>query len=354
MAIQRVRPEFVATNLITAEDRAARVVLEANRDHNTPRRSRLERVVFRNDVTPQQALETVCEREGEIDIVTEVSPADAARVEASEHARLVTIDANRLLVGIFNTWATNDAPLGDVRMREALNCAVDRHQLVADGLAGYATPLAGMTPAWCAGMFPGAEPRRRDSARARELAAAAGWPEGRPLRIATPAPLEGLARMVAVDVEDALGIGTDVIAVPDEQLTAGARRLVEKKLPLPWDVLLHAWFDLSSDMPPAVVHREFFGHDGAFRAGPQDAEFDRRFGALARATDPAEARRLAEDIDRYCFEQSKALFLCAPQALYAVNRHVDFKAYRATFELADTEVNPRHWSRRDDAAPAQP
>jgi ABC-type transport system substrate-binding protein len=353
MAIQRVRPEFVATNLITAEDRAARVVLEANRDHNTPRSARLERVVFRNDLTPQQALEAVCEREGEIDIVTEVSPADAAQVEASEHARLVTIDANRLLVGILNTWASNDAPLGDVRMREALNWAVDRQRLAAAGLAGYATPLAGMTPSWCAGMFPGAEPRRRDPARARELAAVARWPEGRPLRLATPAPLEGLARIVAADVEEALGIGTDVIAVPAEQLTAGARSLVEKKLPLPWDVLLHAWFDLSSDMPPAVVHREFFGQDGAFRAGPQDAEFDRRFGALARETDPAAARRLAEDIDRYCFEQSKALFLCAPQALYAVNRHVDFKAYRATFELADTEVDPAHWSRRDDAAPAQ-
>jgi hypothetical protein len=80
---------------------------------------------------------------------------------------------------------------------------------------------------------------------------------------------------------------------------------VAKKLLLPWDVLLHAWFDLSSDMPPAVVHREFFGRDGAFRAGPQDAEFDRRFGTLARTTGPAEARRLAEEIDRYCFELSR-------------------------------------------------
>jgi ABC-type transport system substrate-binding protein len=353
MAIQRVRPEFVATNLITAEDRADQVVLEANRDHNTPRTARLERVVFRNDLTPEQALAAVCEREGEVDIVTEVSPADAQRVDASEHARLVTIDANRLLVGIFNTWDSNDAPLGDVRMREALNLAVDRHRIAAEGLAGYATPLAGMTPAWCAGMFPGAEPRRRDPGRARELADAAGWPEGRPLRIATPAPFEGLAQMIAADIEEALGIGTGITAVPEDQLTAGARCLVEKKLPLPWDVLVHAWFDLSSDMPPAVVHREFFGHDGAFRAGPQDAEFDRRFGALARTTDPEQARELAEDIDRYCFEQSGALFLCAPQALYAVNRHVDFKAYRATFELADTEVDPAHWSRRDDGGSAQ-
>jgi peptide/nickel transport system substrate-binding protein len=354
MAIQRVRPEFVATNIITNEDRAARVVLEANSDHNIPRRARLERIVFRNDLTPQQALDAVCDREGEVDILTEVSPADAQRIEASEHARLVTIDANRVLVGIFNTWPSNDAPLGDTRMREALNWAVDRHRMAADGLAGYATPLAGMTPAWCAGMFPGAEPRRRDPERARKLAAAAGWPDGRPLRIAAPAPFAGLAQMVAADVQDALGIGADVIAVPEEQLIAGARALVEKKLPLPWDVLLHAWFDLSSDMPPAVVHREFFGHDGAFRAGPPDADFDRSFAALARATDADEARRRAEELDRYCFEQSMALFLCAPQALYAVNRHVDFKAYRATFELADTNVEPGHWSRRDQPGAAEP
>src|ERR687886_1399661 len=155
MAIQRVRPEFVATNLITAEDRAARVVLEANADHNTPRTARLERVVFRNDLTPEQALDAVCDREGEVDIVTEVSPADAARVEASEHARLVTIDANRLLAGIFNTWPSNDAPLGDARVREALNWAVDRHRLAADGLGGYATPPAPLTPPRGGGLSPG-------------------------------------------------------------------------------------------------------------------------------------------------------------------------------------------------------
>jgi len=353
MAIQRVRPEFVATNLITGEDRSPRVVLEANREHNTPRTARLERVVFVNDLSAEQALEAVCDREGELDIVTEVTPADARRVEDAEHARLVTIDANRIIVGIFNTWPSHDAPLGDARMREALNLSVDRHRMIAEGLRGYGTPLAGLTPEWCNGVFPGAQPRRRDPARAAELARAGGWPEGRPLRLATPAALQELARLAARDIEDALGMSVEVAVVAPEEETAGARRLVEKKLPPAWDMLLHPWFDLSSDMPPAFMHREFFGHDGAFRAGPEDPEFDRMFEELAHTTDADAARERAEAVDRYCFEQSKALFLCAPRALYAVNRHVDFKAYRATFELADTEVSEKHWSRRpDDGAPS--
>ena len=63
-------------------------MLEAYREHNSGRAAKLERVVFVNDLTPADALAAVCDREGEIDIVTEVSPADARRVQESEHARL--------------------------------------------------------------------------------------------------------------------------------------------------------------------------------------------------------------------------------------------------------------------------
>lgn len=337
----------MATNIITGEDRTPRVVLEANRDHNTERKARLARVVFRNDLSPADALEAVCDREGDVDIVTEISPADAERVSRSEHARLVTIDANRVLVGIFNLWPERDVPLTDRRVREALSLAVDRERLCRGLLHGFATPLASLTPTWCNGCFPGAQPRPRDAARAQRLLADAGWPQGRSLLVAAPASLAGVAGAVAEDVRG-VGLAVEVVEVPDEGLIAGARMLIEKKLVPPWDVLIHAWFDLSSDLPPAVVHREFFGIDGAFRAGPPIPEFDRLFDDLVTRTDPDEARRAAEDIDRWCYEEVATLALCAPQALYAVNSNVDFKAYRTTFELADTEVSDEHWSRRAD------
>lgn len=44
--------------------------------------------------------------------------------------------------------------------------------------------------------------------------------------------------------------------------------------------------------------------------------------------------------------QSLALFLVAPQVLYAVNRHVRFVLYATTFELAETAVRRGHWSMR--------
>ena len=121
--------------------------LVANPEYwDTSRGPHLKEVIFRNDVSPAQALEWVCTTDGEVDILTEVAPADAGRVEASEHARLVAIDAIRTVVGVVNRHAEG-LPFADTRARQALNLAVDRDAVVREALFGRAVPLAGLSPA---------------------------------------------------------------------------------------------------------------------------------------------------------------------------------------------------------------
>ena len=64
-------------------------------------------------------------------------------------------------------------------------------------------------------------------------------------------------------------------------------------------------------------------------------------------TDPRKLNALDEEMDRIAYDQALSIFLCAPEALYAVNKHVQFVGHAATFELAETEVDDEHWSRRD-------
>jgi len=341
---------YTCSWLIESEDRSAELVLEANLDHwnRAERGPRVQRAVFRNNLSPSEALQLCISTEGEVDIVTEVSPADAARVQASEFARLITSDANRVLTCIINR-GRSDVPLDSVDVRRALNLAVDRGQIIADGLAGYANEMPAMTPSWCSGFPEGAQPYPHDPLEAKRLFEKGGWPAGRPIRIASPPPFLGIAQLVASDLRRALGVAVEVIAVAEEALLAASRALVEKKLDQPWDLLVHAWFDLSSEAPPAAVHREFFGTDGAFRVGPPDAGFDELFHRMAVELDGGKLVQIAEQIDAYCFDNALAVFLCAPQALYAVNNHVSFGPYKTTFEIAEVTVDEGHWSRQPGA-----
>ena len=93
-------------------------------------------------------------------------------------------------------------------------------------MLGYGEPLAALTPPWI-----GAGGSRASATRAGAgLMAEVAWPDGHPLTIATPGAFEGIARMIAADVADALGLATAVVVVPDEDLVGGALSLVEKKL----------------------------------------------------------------------------------------------------------------------------
>jgi peptide/nickel transport system substrate-binding protein len=332
--------------LDTSQPRTDRVVLEANPDHwNIERGPRLEKVVFRNDVPHDRALELVCDTEGEIDIVTEVDPSDAQRVEDSEHARLEAVDAMRIVTGVINR-SVDDAPLHDARMRKALNMAVDRDRMVREGFAGYAHPLSGLTPPY-AGGFSEAEPYPHDPDKARRLMGEAGWPDGRNLQLAAPAEVEPVANALAEDFRNSLDVEVDVTIIRDEEVLAAQHAMVEKVMPLPFDVLVHPWIDLSSDAPPAFIHGAYFASDGPFRAGPPILEFEDMMDRFAAEIDADRQADLAAEIDRFVYDEALSVFLVTPQALYAVNRHVDFVGHAATFELAATEVTGEHWSRRN-------
>lgn len=143
-----IRQEPLACPWLQQKDWTPTVRLTANPDYwDVARGPRLAEVIFRNDLTPEQTLERICTTEGEVDLVTEIEPGDALRVEKSDHAKLVTIDAFQVIAGVINRESA-DLPLGDKRARLALNLAIDRSKLVADTFSGWADPLGGLTPSF--------------------------------------------------------------------------------------------------------------------------------------------------------------------------------------------------------------
>ncbi len=155
-----------------------------------------------------------------------------------------------------------------------------------------------------------------------------------------------MAHRVAADLRAALGVAVEVAIYRGEELLEARRRLAERATPREWDIMLLEQTAQTADAPTLELHRAFVGATGEYRAGPVVPAFEALWADLVGQTSRVRQVWAQNRLDRFVRDEALALFLCAPQALYAVNRHVAFRPYRTTFELAQTGVGAEHWSRR--------
>lgn len=321
-------------------------MLEGNKHYWNPSRGpKLSRVVFRNDLSKEDALHLCTTTDGQVDIVTQVKPENASRVLTSEYAKLMNVNANKIVAGLFNRFK-RDIDFSDYKLRLAFNLAIDRAAIIQQGFNGYASIVPALTPPWAIDFPEDLTPRVHDINKARKLLKDSCWKQGRKLKLATTNEFKKSAKIIASQIQDALQIGVELTIYTYDEEVKLKRILAEKKFVPTWDILLISASAFFLEGTPAFFHREFFGSDGALRVGPKIEEFDQLFNKMAAQTEQSKLIEAAKEIDRYAFKEALGLFLCSPQDLYAVNRHVNFVPYRTTFELADTEVTDSHWSKR--------
>ncbi|WP_079530043.1 ABC transporter substrate-binding protein [Halobacillus hunanensis] len=302
---------------------------------------RLNKVVFRNHFSKTEALRLCTTTEGYVDLVTELTPKDVQQVESSPYAKLVTSEGNEVVTGIFNRFQS-DVDLDDYNLRMAINMAIRRDDISQNVYGGYATPA--LTPPWAYAFQEELEPIMYSRQQSRQLFESSSYPKSRPLKIVAFKKQENLLLAVAAQIEETLSIWVETIVIPVQEETKWKRVVAEKKLTPGWDILIASATTQFYEGTPAFFHRELFGFDGALRTGPKLPEFDDR--EMVNQIRRKELLAAAKDVDRFVYQNALSLFLCVPHKLYAVNRHVEFKPYRTTFELAETEVREMHWSRR--------
>lgn len=339
------RAPLTSTWLKKQELRTPMVVLDANYDYwNDDRGPKLERVVFRNDLTKQKALELCLSTDGEVDIATNVPPSQVEQVKSSSYADLVRVKGNQIIAGVFNRF-NQDVDFDNKQLRLAINLAVNRVKLVSEGFNGYADIVPALTPPWAFDFPEELRPIPHKPEDARKIFQHSSWPKGRPLVVATTTEYKKMTYLIADDLQHALNIDVHVTVIPDEQRLDWMTILAEKKLIPNWDILIASAGALFSEGTPAFFHREFFGKDGALRASAIPPEFSRLYTRMTLQTEREQILKAAEDIDRYVYNEALALFLVSPESLYAVNKQVDFKPYRTSLEFAETSVTNQHWSR---------
>lgn len=186
-----------------------RIVLQASRRFHRPGPF-LDRVVFLVVPDSSQAAERLVRGEADY-TVTRIPPVQLPRLERSPGLRVVTAPSSGRIFCAFNL---RRPPLGDVRVREAINRAIDRGDLVRRALHGYGAPGFGFyTPsvAWAYNGDAHVPPLDRE--RARALLAAAGARRELDLVVPALAPIDQLGELLRDQLAEA-GLEVRVTTLP--------------------------------------------------------------------------------------------------------------------------------------------
>ncbi len=184
------------------------VVLEAFEDHWRDGLPYIDRAVFR--IIPDEFARFAALSAGEVDIVQNLPASRIAQVEGDPDLRVVSVWGQRnMWMGIMIV-----PPLDDVRIRQALNYAVDKQAIIDsifDGQAGAVAP--GGFGALAFGYHDDIEGYPYDPERARELLAEAGYPNGLDLEFRCSSDRYASDREVCQAIQAYLaqvGVNTDV------------------------------------------------------------------------------------------------------------------------------------------------
>jgi peptide/nickel transport system substrate-binding protein len=126
---------------------------------------------------PQPASRVAALRTGEVDVVIDLDPAAYKELQGVSGINVASVPGYRNIYLLINSKL--DTPFRKKAVRQAVNYAIDKEALVKNILEGHGTPLQGQpySSMWL-GYLPDYKMIPYDPAKARQLLADAGYPNG--------------------------------------------------------------------------------------------------------------------------------------------------------------------------------
>jgi len=275
--------------------------------------ARADRVVFR--VIPENSARVAALLAGEVDIVSEVPASQMARIAASPNAAVAKVRGTRTFFVAFNLAKP---PFNDVRVRRALNHAVDKATVIARVLDGTATPLRGaMSPdSWA---FAADLPEYAfDLATARRLLQEAGVAQGTEMVMdvtgANREEAEAIASLLSrAGLRVRVQVWEGAVMTP---MWMSAERRRER------DMYFFSWGNASLDPSDIMVPALRTGGRGNV-SGFSNAEVDRLLDAAEIETDQERRRQMYLRAQAIVTAEAPWIFLYLPEDIYGVSRRVE-------------------------------
>ncbi len=266
----------------------------------------VERVVFRT--IPDENTRVAELRAGGVDLIQQV-PVDMAASLSGSGARVVPADAGRFFIA----WFVADAggPLADVRVRQALNYAMDIDAITMFLFRGYALPIASPFTARTVGYDASVAPYPYDPAKARQLLAEAGYPNGFELTIDTTSSRATEAQVIAGFLSE-IGVRANVrpmeTSLFNTNWSAGTTG----------DIIAASWG--AAGDPQSYL--DMLVRSDGFLSRYSNPQADQLIARSAMTLDPNERVAILRELQRVLHDDPAGLYLWSAADIYGVSQKV--------------------------------
>lgn len=303
----RVKPMGSGAFVFRSWEKGKSIELTANRAYWKRGFPKVDALSFRFIPAKEQfaALKT-----GEVDLLTELPGTQTTEAMLTGSLKVLKTPSFYTVTGALDS---SRPPLSDKRVRQALNYAINKEDLIRYDLGGNGHVIATVTMPGEDGHNALLKPYSYDLKIARRLLKEAGYPDGFSLRVLAKAQSERAAKILRVQLAK-IGVKLDVRVIADAEMIkalTGSR----------WDVFI-------SNCPDPMSHSYFIQSIFLYGKSPYSLGMNSTYNAMLErmvATIDDEKRlELAEELDAYMHEEALLLFTYQRIKTCGVKTSVDF------------------------------
>lgn len=256
-------------------------------------------------------------RAGEIDIANRLTNDDTFDLEGLEHVNVLSYPVDRVYYIAFNNLTTGvGTPIEDRQVRQAMNYAVNRQEMIDTLFSGNGRLATGLiTPANLG--YQALDPYPYDPDKARELLAAAGYPDGFTIDFACPlkayAEFERVCQAVVQDLA-AVGITANL-----DLMDSGRFWELEAQKELP-PLFGDSWSERSGEALPRLAGA-LGGMSASFSAW-SDPQIDALLDQIGNTIDDEQRAQLYSQLQQLMYDDPPFIYLYEPVTFEGVSVNV--------------------------------
>lgn len=288
-----------------------RIVLDSFEDYwqGAPE---VDRLVLRP--VPEAASRIASLVAGEVDFIDTVPYALIPQIEGYDHLDVLPVGTARVF---FIVLDVTQPPFDDVRVRQALNYALDVESIITGVANGQGRQVATFVVPGSTGYDESIEPYPYDPERARELLAEAGYPDGIDVDFdsftGSVADHSVLAEAIAGQISDA-GFDTN-LSVHDFNVFAPMRASLDTA-----PMYVYSYGNWALDVA-AIAESLVQGHSGYYYSSDEVTSL---IDQANQTMDPAERAELLGEVQQVFKDDAPYAYLYQYSAVYAKADNLDF------------------------------